>query len=237
MLGPASAKLLQLSTHASRCAAMVSRAQRRRAEGLVLLPHKASGDGVQPLKPNRSSLVDDGAVNTRQCSERLKVRIPLRNQLTWPELLDGSKPPGGAARCARGSLGVMVKMDIEGSERDVILEAWGPLKASFAQLGRRWRLEEGADLELLVYYHVDKYPLLRDLDRFLTSVEREFETVIVEWTPMVPDGDKEPVGSEWYRWREKVRQSDGSCLRGKTDIGLASAKKDILVACAGLRGV
>jgi len=78
--------------------------------------------------------------------------------------------------------------------------------------------------ELLVYYHLDKWPKLKDFDEFLSCLEKIFKVVAPVWTPMVPGG------TTWKTWRQEARKKPA--LTGKTDLGMASAKRDILVYCS-----
>ena len=118
----------------------------------------------------------------------------IKNVMTLEEICKKYKPN-------------LVKIDIEGAEVKCIDE-----------LARKQNPIPSVD-ELLVYYHLDKFPKLRVLHRFLKNLKRVFRFVQIGPSPMLP--------KHWQVELKKTRD-----LEGTTPRGLAAKKRDVLIYCA-----
>mmetsp|Transcript_41651 Transcript_41651/g.114917 ORF Transcript_41651/g.114917 Transcript_41651/m.114917 type:complete len:326 (-) Transcript_41651:170-1147(-) len=96
----------------------------------------------------------------------------------------------------------LLKMDVEGCEAEIVRSG-----CDFA----------GVEVAL-IYYHLDKFPKLRDLLAFLKSLRKVFSKVEHEKTPALP-GD----------WQEQLK-TQPDLERTRVD-GPAAAKMDVLVCC------
>mmetsp|Transcript_9210 Transcript_9210/g.27258 ORF Transcript_9210/g.27258 Transcript_9210/m.27258 type:complete len:361 (+) Transcript_9210:76-1158(+) len=153
----------------------------------------------RPDRANRNSLISD-CVNPVATGEQVKT-----------------EKLGGIVRKFRPEL---VKCDIEGMELGI-----------FDDLANKTESNKcGSDLssvqELMVYYHVDKWPKLRDFEQFLTNLKKLFPFVQPVWTSKIPDPEKK------WDWRKELKTNPELEGRSKEELGPAAKQMDILVYCA-----
>jgi FkbM family methyltransferase len=158
----------------------------------------------RPNKPNRSSLLKGDGVNT-DCVPELVEKV--EHVWTLTEALHKVNSCGSEAASGGWAPVSVIKMDIEGSELDLFRNV------NREDLVQAVTPEVCDHFELLVYFHLDKWPQLRLLHEFLLKLESLFSLVHAQWTPMAPRPDF------------KVRESAGKTAKKRPSAGIAAKKR------------